>query len=320
MNANVYTPNPDLVRRLCDEGVLGHAPREIPVDSSDVVASIITAVFWASLGREEGRPARFSVALVAPEACTRKFVLAKKEPLNPDSLVKLFAASQFDGNCIGVTPGVDGGLGIWGVTLGMPLRSLVLSAIDPGVVLARLGRRNLAVFSLSAAEFVGGDATRFSQIVAFGFDLRLPFPERFARGEVLRGLATAMRAHGHGGTLLVVSAESDSWRASMQTPLQRELAPPFDVLPDLDALRTEQNRDVTALEVEVSRLAQFRAVIDSIARLTAVDGAVVISEKLQVLGFGAKIVTKDGPGPRTVTRWRPVEGTVPTPVCKFRKF
>jgi hypothetical protein len=100
-------------------------------------------------------------------------------------------------------------------------------------------------------------------------------------------LAASMRAHGRGGSLLVVPQGSVAWRESIVWPVPYSVVPPFSELAALmrqDA--TERNK----------RLWQ-EALIDAVeitAGLTAVDGATVISDQYELLAFGAKIGRRDG--------------------------
>ncbi|HWP37894.1 MAG TPA: hypothetical protein VNL18_10125, partial [Gemmatimonadales bacterium] len=99
---------------------------------------------------------------------------------------------------------------------------------------------------------------------------------------VLLQLALSMRAHRHGGSLLVVPQDSDGWRESILWPVPYRVAPPFSKLGDL--LRQ------AAAEREGGAWHQaFRAAIDAVGGLTAVDGATILTDRWDVVAFGAKI-------------------------------
>jgi len=99
---------------------------------------------------------------------------------------------------------------------------------------------------------------------------------------VLVQLAASMRLHGHGGTLLVVPTESRTWGDSIIHPITYPVTPPFD------ELKLLLEMDVPANSQEVWQDDVNRAV-DSVAGLTAVDGATIINDQLELLAFGAKI-------------------------------
>jgi hypothetical protein len=111
-----------------------------------------------------------------------------------------------------------------------------------------------------------------------------------------------MRAHGRGGALLVVPAGTDTWRESMSGPLPNAVNPPFTGLSELvraGLVRGGERRRHEALA---------RAV-ETVAGLTAVDGATVIDGEYALLAFGAKIRRRRGqPEVEQVVVSEPVEG------------
>jgi hypothetical protein len=90
-----------------------------------------------------------------------------------------------------------------------------------------------------------------------------------------------MRAHGHGGSLLVVPSGTMGWRDSIVQPIIYSVAPSFSKLAKLINKRPSE-------EDETGWLAALSNSIDIVAGLTAVDGATVISHDYEVLAFGAK--------------------------------
>jgi hypothetical protein len=112
-----------------------------------------------------------------------------------------------------------------------------------------------------------------------------------------------MRPHGRGGSLLVVPAGSESWRASILRPIMYPVVPPFTELAELmreEAGERQQRRWQDALH----------PAIEMVAGLTAVDGATVITKDYEVLAFGAKIGRRDGwPRVQEVVVTEPIEGS-----------
>jgi hypothetical protein len=98
-------------------------------------------------------------------------------------------------------------------------------------------------------------------------------------------VAIGMRAHGRGGSLLVVPKDSDEWLNSIVQPITHSVIPP----PNVGAFLKQQAQQDT----EASRLT-LQFAVDALAGLTAVDGATVISDQLEPLAFGAKILSRDG--------------------------
>jgi hypothetical protein len=100
-------------------------------------------------------------------------------------------------------------------------------------------------------------------------------------------LAASMRAHGHGGSLLVVPKGSEAWRESILHPIFYSVTPAFSALAEL--MRQEVNdANENLLDAAVRRA------VDTVAGLTAVDGATVINDEYEVLAFGAKIRRPEG--------------------------
>jgi hypothetical protein len=103
---------------------------------------------------------------------------------------------------------------------------------------------------------------------------------------VLIQLAVAMRAHGRGGSLLLVPGGSDEWQASAQQPIPYRVTPFTDLAELLRADEAEQSRPAWR--------ESLRRSVDAVAGLTAVDGATVLNERHELLAFGVKLVRKRG--------------------------
>jgi hypothetical protein len=118
-------------------------------------------------------------------------------------------------------------------------------------------------------------------------------------------LAASMRAHGHGGSLLVVPAGSEAWRQSIVHPILYSVTPPFSALAEL--MRQEVNEvNENLLDAAVQRA------VDTVAGLTAVDGATIINDQYEVLAFGAKIRRPSGSVPaEQMVMTEPVVGDSP---------
>src|SRR5258705_43627 len=104
--------------------------------------------------------------------------------------------------------------------------------------------------------------------------------------DVLRELAVSMRAHGHGGTLLVVPGDSDRWRESLVHPMPYAVRPGFSTLATL----AHEPGERRGREWE----ADFSDAVEVIAGLTAVDGATVITDRYELIAFGAKTAPREG--------------------------
>jgi len=121
--------------------------------------------------------------------------------------------------------------------------------------------------------------------------------------DVLVQLAASMRAHHRGGALLVVPADDPSWRESIVGPVLYGIDPPFSELADL--MRREADESGSHEWQE-----DLRRSIAAIAGLTAVDGATVITDRYELVAFGAKLTRRRGSTPvERVVVTEPVEGS-----------
>jgi hypothetical protein len=126
--------------------------------------------------------------------------------------------------------------------------------------------------------------------------------------DVLVQLAVSMRAHGRGGTLLVVPGGSDAWRESILWHAAYLMEPHFPELKELLARGEAEGDDPEWQEA-------LRRAVDAVAGLTAVDGAAIVNDRSDMLAFGAKIVqSRSGAEVERVIVTEPVEGSVPAVV------
>ena len=122
---------------------------------------------------------------------------------------------------------------------------------------------------------------------------------------VLVLIAASMRAHGRGGTLLVVPANTTEWKTSIVSPVLYSVSPPFAGLSDL--LARQSTMESPDWEEDLRRA------VDALAGLTAVDGATLVDDRYELLAFGAKIARGRGQMPvERVLVTEPIEGSVAT--------
>src|SRR5881628_3220827 len=275
------------------------------VPDATTVERIINAAFWASLRREEGREPTISLAYLPPEAAGTALLVERPLSLDPVNLTKLAPAVERPGIHLGVWKNGGGDLAVWGATRTIPPLCFVVEVIEPGLLVIKHRRAdpegkfaNVAVLEGDQVKIVDVEGTLASECpdfvsVLLGFDSATP-------DNVLLPLALSMRAHKHGGSLLVVPHGTEAWRKSIVS-VPYTVAPPFSKLGDLVR---KGSRDVA-----------FKEATDAIGGLTAVDGAVVLSDRWDVLAFGAKIGrTESGPFVEEVLVREPILGHTPIKV------
>ncbi len=275
---------------------------------------MINATFWASLRREEGYIPKISMAFLPPEHTEHPMMLENPLPLSPSALTKIAAIVEHAGIHLGVWE-TDGELCIWGTAHNIPTFCFVLEVVEPGLIVVKHHRGeqsgkyvNVAVLEGDQIKIVDESATSLPdcpELVTslLGFDSPASWVDSV---NVLVQLAVAMRAHGRGGSLLVVPAKSDEWRESIVHPIPYAVSPPFR---ELTALMRETG---AGREAEVWKEA-LREAVQAIAGLTAVDGAAIITDDYELLAFGAKIMRRRGAAPvDAVVVTEPVEEGVPS--------
>ncbi|HWC75517.1 MAG TPA: hypothetical protein VG454_16440 [Gemmatimonadales bacterium] len=287
-----------LARKQGTSAAVAEPPDEATIDR------LINAAFWASLRREEGRAPTISLAYLSPPKTGTALFIEHPLPLDPATLTRLSPAVERPGIHLGVwRNGAD--LRVWGATRSIPPLCFVVEVIEPGLLVIKHRRAdpdgkfaNIAVLDGDQVKIVDAEGTLTPECPDFVITL-LGFDRASAESDnVLLPLALSMRAHKHGGSLLVVPHGSTAWRNSIVS-VPYAVAPPFSKLGDLVR---KGGRD-----------AAFREAIDAIGGLTAVDGAVVLSDHWDVLAFGAKIGrTEAGPFVEEVLVREPILGQRPT--------
>jgi hypothetical protein len=261
-----------------------------PAPDAATIEQIISAGFWASLRREEGRSTRVSLAYLPPSGAEHPLRFAHSLPFAPATITRLAPAVERPSIHLGVWR-EDGELRVWGTIRAIPASCFVLEVIEPGllVVKRRRGHEGAKFANIAVLE---GDQIRIVEPAAPGPPLALPpigslldFGAVSSWAEpanVVVQLAISMRAHGHGGSLLIVPAQSGDWLASIARPIPYAVQPAYSELAQLLATPDPER--------EASWRERMHRTVEMIAGLTAVDGATILTQEYDLLAFGAKIV------------------------------
>ena len=274
------------------------------------IEAIIDAAFWASLRREEGVTPTISLALLPPDGSPESIHFAADLPLRAAALAKLAPAVERPGIHIGVWK-QGGGLRVWGTTRSIPAFCPVVEVVASGLIVIK--HRSDPFGKFVNVAVLEGDQIK---IVDEGFSRTpdCPGPVRSLLGferpgqsvgqvDVLVQLAASMRAPHRGGALLVVPAASLAWQESIVLPVQYAVEPAFT---ELTALVARETADAASHEWQED----LRRVIAAVAGLTAVDGATILTDRFELLAFGAKIARRRGNPPvDRVVVTEPVEGS-----------
>jgi len=319
--ANTVAPivEAHFVRQLAEARRLGEDDLA-PQPDARSIAAIINATFWASFRPEEGRFPKISIAYLPPEAAGQPMVFEHPLPLTAGVLMKLAPAVERPEIHLGVWNHGDE-LRVWGTTRTIPSFCFVIEDIEPGLLVVKHRRldgfgkyANVAVLKGEQVKVIDEEGTSLPDCPSL-LKALLAFTAAATNGpqhslNVLVQLSASMRAHGHGGTLLVVPTGTEKWRESIAQPILYSITPAFATLAEL----VRQEHEV-AEEDRREWASALRRAVDTIGGMTAVDGATVINDRYDVLAFGAKIRRKEGCPP--VDKWvitEPVVGNLPVVV------
>ena len=249
-----------------------------PLPSGAELASLVDAMFFASLHEEEGRRVEFSIAWQpGPHGCAALVSITTPVRATPKNLTKLAPATRSEATSIAVRrDGAD--LVAWallerGATAWQPL---TIRALGSGVLRVEVGGVPCALYARGQILFCG--ATQIVKSPAL--QLSRTFPAWRAgtaadgidsRALAITRIAARALAHGHGGMILVMPAE-------VATPSGVRVH--YGVGDGADLL--------------AARHAEAEA-IDLVARLTAIDNALLLDTDLRVRGFGVQVIEGDTP-------------------------
>ncbi|MGV3684674.1 MAG: putative sensor domain DACNV-containing protein [Daejeonella sp.] len=273
------------------------------------IEHMLDTAFWASLRREEGNSPKISLAFLSPEQAGLPLRFEHKLTFSPNVLTKLGPGVERPGVHLGVWYD-DNGLYIWGTTHKIPNGCFVLDVSEPGLLVIKhrgatgFGKfTNVVVLIGDQVKIVDGNSRNLPDCPLLLTSLLGFSPDSTDHSvNVLIQIATSMRAHKHGGSLLVVPSGSTSWRNSIIHPIKYSIYPAFSGLSELMKQGSENWTD-GLWQGELSRE------IDSIAGLTAIDGATIITDRHEVLAFGAKISRIEGnPRVERVLNTEPIIG------------
>jgi len=305
------------------------------VPDASSLRMLLDVAFYASLLKEEGRPARFSIGVTPPGSVdAHRFSENAETTLTAKTLGKLSAACDWDASVLLTWPGRDG-WNVWGIMLAdRPLSRgtiiqtgedhLVITARDAGSLVVRW--RDEILFSYAHGEGAVAAATmiRAKDVVAM-INEHLPRETAPLRVHHLTAVTRTMRAHGRGGTLLVVPENAPkemSFSYPVRLPAEDAVRGYSPGTPFANAVYHEERTRLESAgatdDFDTKSLREHlatRAIEDTeaqgtlIGRLTGVDGIVVLNHQLVVLGFGGKMSVPDDFHSRPLIHIRPSAGT-----------
>jgi hypothetical protein len=269
------------------------------------IEALVDAAFWASLLRQEHYAPKFSLAFLSLAQSRLPITFERVLPLAPENIARLAPAVERPGIHLGVWRN-DAGFFIWGATRTLPVMCFVLEVSDPGMLVIK-HRRGAESGKFVNVAVLEGDQIRVLDQKSVSLEDPPPLVASLMGSEaavssadalrVIIQLAASMRAHGRGGSLLVVPHGTETWRESIVGPTTYAISPAYS---ELAALIREEPGERSQRRWQEA----LRRAVDAVAGLTAVDGAMVLTDECELLAFGAKIGRRDA--------WARVEHVVDT--------
>lgn len=276
------------------------------IPTPEHLAFILDGAYWASFATEEGNSMTASLILKEAEHTPDTFCFDTPLDFSARTLVKLGPALENPKTDIGVWPDEAGALKIWGFTSArheLIKPDFWVQILGPGIILIQYSGRSIAAVSGNQAMFLDQKVVMQSMMPKIASqaktnDIRL---FNLLRYNALLKIAQQMRAHGRGGTILVVP-ENKNWVQSIRAPIKYTGGANFldaDIIPGPMPQADSPGIDQISHLIDEMSLPQQKDWIRSwqqvqqqcsrIARLTAVDGALVMTFDRFVYCFGAKI-------------------------------
>ena len=276
--------------------------RKTQTISATDVSRALDVAFWASVTSNEGRPTRARMLFVEPELLPTPLRFDAPISYEPARITRLAPAVP-EGGCIGVSPST---MTIWGMTAvdpGSSINALEIVIPTPGVLHVRIGPlRPFCVVSDGNATVLDDAALmlpeRLRELLGKSLVGDLETTQRAWREcLIVAALARRILRRGTGGALLFVPGVEGAWTrfvdiayrfAAPDTTLRDAVASELDGLGAL--VRAGRARGAQVAGSAPGTSPRRRRRCDASRRTPSVDGAVVVTRDLEIVGFGAKIV------------------------------
>jgi hypothetical protein len=319
----------DILRRIHEQHVhLVRMPVPIPPGvipgeplTVEQLNQVIQVAFWASLKANEGRTTHTCVVVINHSQGTLRF--STPIQLDESQIAKLAPAVPKDG-CVLAAASPDG-FKIWGFGRNrgvLDYGAVTIEIVQPGILHVGLGPfqpfavvngRQCGVVAVTPRE-LAHQLQRLLGKRAPNDDI-LDFHAVWWECLALADLSRMIFDSGHGGTLLIVTKETGPWEKSLsQFPYR--LNEPDTTIPKLIRANLDdtnargqklaelykENDVVRVRELAASAFGGepwsselWRRPARAIVPMAAVDGALIITRDVHVVGFGAKIASPPEP-------------------------
>lgn len=286
----------------------GRLPREWdtrPLPDDELLLRLLEVSYHASFTADEQRGTRFRLVVTEPTGevgMHDPLLILPKREFTPHEIMRLAPAGDPDRLIVGLDP-TD--LSIWGLC-SYPSQRLEVTAHGPGFL--RVGRNYRGIVTLERGQITSEDS-------AIGIDYGMLLSTFAEAQEALwadidyqpgswnaqlsvyprqmLGLAVEISRHGHGGCLFVVpesEAREGAWRRMLRIKYECDDGATWPLLRQWMLRFDTKTLTDKGLDTAIPTRTSIDAHLGRIPRLALVDGAVVITDRFRLLGFGAEVV------------------------------
>lgn len=295
---------PDMLKPLRETWHEFRRPEsEAPALPDDAyLREILEICYHASFTVEESRRTRFSIVLAPPDQVDAPLVFEQPRPLSVHELMRLAPVATV--HAIGVGPGQNSNVPfIWGLSGGAHME-VTITVSGPGTI--DIGRKGQSIVGLRGGVVVldGGTGGIFAPISEFLQEANTAAwegvtfaggswsPETVVYPGFLLEVIARLQAAGHGGTILLVptNPSEQTWRRHLRIKYPCAGVSAWEQIRGAIALYDEgaPGRDRAGFSI-YSGEAEAMTMMRRFASLGAVDGAIVLSDRYDLFGFGAEI-------------------------------
>jgi hypothetical protein len=283
----------------------------LPLPDAAQLGTLVETMFFASLYEEEARRTDFGIAWQPdPLECTAIVALSSPVALTPRNLAKLAPATSGESTAVALR--ADGtAITAWAILERSTVarQPLAIRALSAGVLRVDYGGVPRALYARGETLLLDGEAPQLSpsRQLSRTFDAWRA-SEIDLRAAVIVRIAMQVLAHRHGGMILIMPADTATptgvrvhYPVTDSDVLAHRMDKVVRVVSGAEQLtrlkgsrhRTPDGRVSVRDEAQIA----FAETIELIARLTAVDNALLLDTNLRVRGFGVQVVDHDAPKP-----------------------
>ncbi len=280
----------------------------VPLPSDAELDMLLEAAFYASLYEEEGRRLSFGIAWQPePRECAAVVAIGGAVRVTPGNLAKLAPALAGEATTIAVRP-ERGELMAWALFGAGVHQPLTVRVLGPGQLRIDYAGVARALYARGEILMYGGEHRVASPVERLAQTFEAWHgDEGVLRAAVIGRLAHLALAHGHGGMILIVPSatgtpvgvrvhygvgDGSAMLAERYANVLRDV-PLGERLARLVGARP-RNLGGRALVRDEAQIAYAEA-LESVARLTAIDNALLLDTDLRVRGFGVQVIEGDAP-------------------------